>query len=133
MECMNYRFTVEHTFPHKIIILHLCKLKCHFEDCEDQFCDKHGTLRALNEECHKDLVEENMFMPIIDHLAPINFLCSKFLSASGIEGEIMGRKSSLKHIREDMRVNEIIICEENDGKICSQPQKRSGGTGSISL
>ena len=52
-----------------------------------------------------------MFMPVIDHLAPINFLCSKCLSASGIEGEIMGRKSSLKHIKEDMRVNEIIVCE----------------------
>ena len=53
-----------------------------------------------------------MFMPVIDHLVPVNFLCSKCLSASGIEGGIIGRKSSLKHIKEDMRANEIIICEE---------------------
>ena len=112
MECMNYRFTVEHTFSQEVIVLHLYKLKCHYEDCEDQFCDKHGTGRALSEECHKELENANMFMPIIDHLAPINFLCPKCLSASGIEGEIIGRKSSLKHIKEDMRVNEIIICEE---------------------
>ena len=112
MERMNYRFTVEHTFSHDVIVLHLYKLKCHYEDCEDQFRDKRGTLRALSEECHKDLEDENMLMPIIGHLAPINFLCSKCLSASGMEGGIMGRKSSLKHIKEDMRADEIIDCEE---------------------
>ena len=31
---------------------------------------------------------------------------------SGLEGKLFGRKPSLKHIREDVRVNEIVECEE---------------------
>ena len=31
---------------------------------------------------------------------------------SGLEGKLFGGESSLTHIRKDIRVNEIIICEE---------------------
>ena len=110
IESMNFRFTVE-TVSQKIIILHLFKLECHYRNCSDQFCGEHGTFRATNPECHKNLEMEQMFMPYIEQLCPINFLCSKCLASCGLEKSLIGRKSSLKHIREDMRVNEIIVCE----------------------
>ena len=110
IESMNFRFTAE-TVSRKIIILHMFTLKCHYGDCTDQFCGEHGTFRALSPECHKDLEMEDMFMPFIEQLCPINFLCSKCLASSGLGENLIGRKSSLKHIREDMRVNEIIVCE----------------------
>ena len=59
----------------------------------------------------KNLEDETMFAPLIEHLRPVNFKCSKCPSSSGVEGGVTGGKSSLKHIRGDMRVNEIIICE----------------------
>ena len=63
-------------------------------------------------------------MPYIEQLAPINFLCSKCLESSGLEGNLMGGKSSLNHIREDMRVNEIIVCEPSvRGEIAKKTQK----------
>ena len=50
-------------------------------------------------------------MPYIEQLSPINSLRSKCLESSGLGGKLMGGKSSLNNIREDMWVNEIIVCE----------------------
>ena len=58
----------------------------------------------------KNLDEGDMFTPLIEHLCPLNFLCSKSLATSGPEGKIIGMGPSLKHIKEDMRVSDIITC-----------------------
>ena len=87
------------------------RLKCHYSDCKGQFCGEHGAFRAISPECRKNLEMGDMFMPYIEQLPPVNFLCSKRLGSSGLEGKLIGMKSSLKHIREVMRVNEIIVCD----------------------
>ena len=110
IESLNYRFTVE-TAHREIIILHMFRLKCHYSNCTDQFCEEHGAFRAVNPECRKNLEMGDTLMPFTEQLCPVNFPCSKCLGPSGSEGNIIGGKSSLKHIREDIRVNEIIVCE----------------------
>ena len=112
IENLNSRFTID-TLTKDVNLLHLFSLQCHYEDCKDCFCSEHGTFRAVSPDCHENLEKEDMFMPFIEDLAPINFLCIKCLEKSGLEGQLFGRKSSLKHIREDIRVNEIIVCEEH--------------------
>ena len=54
-----------------------------------------------------------MFTPFVEDLAPINFLCLKCSEKNGLEEKLFTRKSSLKHIREDIRVNEIVVCEKS--------------------
>ena len=48
------------------------------------------TFRETSQEFHKNLDMEDMFMPYIEQLAPINFLCSKCLESSGLEGKLIG-------------------------------------------
>ena len=48
----------------------------------------------------------------IPDLAPINFLRIKCLEKSGLREKLLMRKSSLKHIREDLVINEVIIFEK---------------------
>ena len=91
-------------------------------------CVKHGTYRALRPDRHKIWKWGNAPIPLIEHLRPINFLRSKCVTASGVEGGLIGGKSPLKHIREDMRVNEIIICEaqamEGESLFASKVKRR---------
>ena len=110
IESQNYRFTVESVYR-KVIVLRLFKLKFHHRDCKEPFCGDRGAFRATSQECHKNLDMEDMFMPYIEQLSPINSLRSKCLESSGLGGKLMGGKSSLNNIREDMWVNEIIVCE----------------------
>ena len=125
IENLNFRFTMN-TLTEDVNLLHLFSLTCHFEDCKDTFCSKHGTFRAVNPNCHENLDKEDMFMPFIEDLAPINFLCLKCLEQSGLEGKLFMRKSSLKHIREDIRINEIVVCEKPLRKKVISKIKESG-------
>ena len=81
-------------------------------NCEELVCN-HGTYRETTPECHKSLDETDMFMTEIDFTTPLNFLCLKCLDKSNIGSEIFFRKSPLKHIRGDMRVNDIMVCGEH--------------------
>ena len=109
IENQDFRFTVG-SVSQAEIILRTFSLKCHSKDCTGPFCGEHGAFRATSQECHNNLDMEDMAMPYIEQLDPINFLCLKCLESSGLEEKLMG-KSSLKHIREDIRVNEIVVCE----------------------
>ena len=93
-------------------LLHLFSLRCHYEDCKGHFCSEHGTFRAVNPDCRENLEKEDMFIPFVEDLAPVNFLCIKCLGKSGLAEKLFMGKSSLKHIREDLMLNEIIICEK---------------------
>ena len=83
------------------------------EDFQVPFCSNHGTYRAVNPICHTDLDEEDMFMPYIDFLAPVNYLCEKCLEKSNVRPKLFMWKSSLKDIRGDIGVNDIIVFEKH--------------------
>ena len=78
VENLNFRFTMD-SLTDEVDLLHLLLLTCHYEDCEGAFCSKHGTFRAVNPACRKNLDESDMFMPYVESLAPINFLRVKCL------------------------------------------------------
>ena len=50
----------------------------------------------------------------------------EMLRKKWIRGKMFTRKSSLKHIREDIRVNEIVVCEESLRKKVIGKIKESG-------
>ena len=83
------------------------------EDCKEPFCSKHGICRAVNPFRRKDLDESDMFMPYIDCLAPVNSLCGECLGKCKLGPQLFTRKSSSEDIREDIRVNDIIVREKH--------------------
>ena len=123
IENPDFRFTAGSASQAEIA-LHIFGLKCHYKERKGPFCGEHVAFRATSQECHKNLDMEDMSMPYIEQLDPINFLCLKRLEASGLEGELWG-ESSLHHIREDMRVNEIIVCDPSIRKKIAERVKNS--------
>ena len=74
-----------------------------------------------------------MFMPYMEHLDPVNFLCTKCLE-NRFGRELIVAKSSLKHIREDMGgKRNHRLRGKAQGEDHRKNQRVSGGTGNISL
>ena len=111
LECLTFRFTTDNLTEEESL-LHLFLLTCDRGNCDELICN-HGTYKATNPKCHKILDETEMFTRYIDFMAPLNFLCLKCLEKSNIGSELFFRKSSLKHIREDFRANDLIVCEKH--------------------
>ena len=78
VENLNPRLTID-SLTEEVNLLHSFSLKCHYGDCEDPFCSKHGTSRAVNSDRRENLEQEDMFMPSMRDLAPANFLRIKCL------------------------------------------------------
>ena len=79
IESQNYRFTLE-TASRKVIELRMPKLECHYGDCREHFCGDHGTSLAISPGCHKNLDIEDMSMPYIEQLSPVNFYVRSVLN-----------------------------------------------------
>ena len=78
IENLNPRFDIDN-LKEKVNLLHSFSLKCHYGDCEDQFCSEHGTFKAANPDRRENLEKGDMFMPFIEEIAPANSLCIKCL------------------------------------------------------
>ena len=133
IECLNFRFTTD-SLTEEESLLHMFLLTCGREGCEELVCDR-GTFRAANPSCRKNLDESDMFMHFIDFLTPVNSPRLKCLEKGTMGAKLFRVKSSVKHIREDFRSNDILVCENHLRKKATRGIKESGkGTGvNISL
>ena len=69
--CLNFRLTTD-SLTEEEILLHMFLLTCGRGRCEELVCD-HGTFRAANPSCSRNLDESDTSMHFIDFLTPINF------------------------------------------------------------
>ena len=106
--------------------LRVSELECHYGDCAGLDCT-HGCFKAVNNECHKELDESEMFLPQLDFSAPVNSVCKKCVGAIEISNKISLRKSSAKTSLKDLEVSDVIAREETLGRrVFVNPNSRGG-------
>ena len=69
----------------------------------------HGVVKAANKKRRKVLDGTGMFLPHLDFLYPVNSLCRECLESSDINDRLSIRKSTLKHIRKDFTVIDVVV------------------------
>ena len=111
IECRNFWYSAA-SLKEDESLLRLFKLVCQGPECEGLNCN-HGCYKAVDKDCHQILDESDMFMLHLEFPTPLNYVCEKFIGESEIPPEIFTRNSSAKTIREDLHVNDVMVCDKS--------------------
>ena len=87
IECLDFRFFTAGIAENESL-LHMFKLECQGPQCEGLDCNR-GCYKEVNQSCHAELDNSDMFMLDIEFPAPGNFVCKKCVDASDISSKLV--------------------------------------------